>query len=305
MIFTDTTVKAMNMAQLFHAGQRDKSGAPYICHLMRVAESMETEEETVTALLHDVLEDTCAQKANLKDFSTDVQEAVMLLTRDPNETYETYIHKIKKNKLAKTVKTADLMEHLDPCREAYLTDTMKQRYHHALDVLLKDDPVCEKCRNCVPETKDGKLTVICQYNNKAFDQNGAGCQNFDSRYIQYPILVTNIDYKENKESLYPCGQPVLVRPCSDNTEHKSYFGILLGDMPYITTCRYERTNGTLTIQPITNPAIFVPKLNKIVYGYESWWQRITTPEDTEKAISDDQIDNVWYVRLLKEMTKEG
>ena len=39
-------------------GQYDKSGLPYITHPLHVAESMESEDECVVALLHDVLEDT-------------------------------------------------------------------------------------------------------------------------------------------------------------------------------------------------------------------------------------------------------
>ena len=58
---------------------------------------------------------------------------------------------------------------------------------------------------------------------------------------------------------------------------------------------------------MTNPAIFVPELKKIIYGYESWWGAITNKDDlSDLNISDEDIENTWYVQLLKSMidTKE-
>jgi hypothetical protein len=50
-----------------------------------------------------------------------------------------------------------------------------------------------------------------------------------------------------------------------------------------------------------NPAIFVPELNKVIFGYESWWSEITTEEELNNVITDHTIENVWYVKLLKSM----
>jgi len=51
-------------------------------------------------------------------------------------------------------------------------------------------------------------------------------------------------------------------------------------------------------------AIFVPELGEIIYGYASWWGHINSVDEI-KDISDDDIDNVWYVQMLKAMeTKE-
>jgi hypothetical protein len=50
----------------------------------------------------------------------------------------------------------------------------------------------------------------------------------------------------------------------------------------------------------SNPAIFVFELNKIVFGAESWWGVIENEDELKKIkITQDDIDNVWYVKALK------
>ena len=71
MIYTPQTNKAMTIAYNAHHGQLDKSGVPYIFHPFHVAEQMTTEATTVTALLHDVVEDT---KYTLDDITERVGE---------------------------------------------------------------------------------------------------------------------------------------------------------------------------------------------------------------------------------------
>lgn len=49
---------AIRLAVNGHTGQHDKSGKPYILHPMRVMMAMETVEEMIVGILHDVVEDT-------------------------------------------------------------------------------------------------------------------------------------------------------------------------------------------------------------------------------------------------------
>ena len=51
--------KAIKIAVEAHTGQLDKGGNPYILHPLRVMLSLETEEERIVGVLHDVVED-CA-----------------------------------------------------------------------------------------------------------------------------------------------------------------------------------------------------------------------------------------------------
>ena len=49
--------KAIKIAVEAHTGQVDKGGNPYILHPLRVMLSIETEEERIVGVLHDVVED--------------------------------------------------------------------------------------------------------------------------------------------------------------------------------------------------------------------------------------------------------
>ena len=105
MIYTQNIKKAINIAYNAHMGQNDKFGIPYIFHPMHLAESMETEEECIVAILHDIVEDTDVTFENLeKEFSSNVIEALKLLTHDKAVPYEEYILRIKENPIAKKSK---------------------------------------------------------------------------------------------------------------------------------------------------------------------------------------------------------
>lgn len=98
------------------------------------------------------------------------------------------------------------------------------------------------------------------------------------------------------------GTPVKITPCAEKYGKKTYFGILLGDMARGINCSIDK-EGTLKIAPsFYNPSIFVPELNEIIYGSASWWGKIEKEEDLEKLITQDTIDNVWYMKILKSMT---
>lgn len=306
MIFTKQTILAMQIAEQYHHKQVDKLGVPYIVHLLHVAETMETEDEVCVALLHDLLEDTNASLETLSVFSEEIQNAIVLLTRNTNESYRDYIFRLKfaPNSIVRKVKIADILEHLDPTRVDGLSDSLKSRYLDALFILLQNssDRKCEKCRHQILGSHFGEL--VCANNCLEFQENGIGCQQFSSRYIEFPICVTSIDNRSDQHyTLYPCGKPVRIRVCEDK---KTYFGILLGELPIQVSCSHNKNTGHITIQMITNPAIYVPELSKIIYGYESWWERIDSIEEAKKMISDSEINNVWYMRLLRDMfgTKE-
>ena len=122
MIYTINTRKAMEIAYKAHHGQVDKSGVPYIFHPIHLAEQMDTEDECIVALLHDVVEDTKMTFEQLeKDFSETVIQALKLVTRDKNEDYMQYVEKIKINPIAKKVKLADLHHNSDKTRLEKMT----------------------------------------------------------------------------------------------------------------------------------------------------------------------------------------
>jgi (p)ppGpp synthase/HD superfamily hydrolase len=52
-----TLERAIALAATVHSGQRDKAGAPYILHPLRMMMKMTTVETQMAAVLHDVVED--------------------------------------------------------------------------------------------------------------------------------------------------------------------------------------------------------------------------------------------------------
>ena len=118
MIYTDETKKALKLAYEAHKDQLDKGGMPYIYHPFHLAEQMPDEDTTVTALLHDVVEDTPYTMEDLRKmgFRESVCRALELLTHDESVPYMEYISKIKENPIAKAVKLADLQHNSDLSR---------------------------------------------------------------------------------------------------------------------------------------------------------------------------------------------
>lgn len=110
--------KAISIALIAHKDKTDKNGIPYILHPLRVMLEMDTMEEKIVAVLHDVVEDSSITIQNLKEekFPDIILNALILLTKNKNQTYDEYILEIKKNILAKKVKLADLRDNMDEKR---------------------------------------------------------------------------------------------------------------------------------------------------------------------------------------------
>ena len=118
MIYTDMTKKALKLCFEAHKEQVDKSGMPYVFHPFHLAEQMETEETTVVALLHDLVEDTDYTIEDLINMGFDkaITDAIALMTHDDDVDYMDYVRIIKENPIAKTVKMADLRHNSDITR---------------------------------------------------------------------------------------------------------------------------------------------------------------------------------------------
>jgi hypothetical protein len=116
-----------------------------------------------------------------------------------------------------------------------------------------------------------------------------------------PITVKSVQVrKSSTNGLHETGSYVAIRPVKDE---KTYVGILLGDMLTAPDVRHSKKSGTLFVDFVSNPAIWVPDLGRVVWGYESWWGTIASEKDL-KRITDQDIENVWYVKALKSL-EEG
>lgn len=143
IIYTELTKKAMQLAYIAHMGQVDKGGMPYIFHPLHLAEQMDTEVEICVALLHDLLEDTdyTPQDLRILGFSDEIVDAIKYLTRGKAETYREYILLLKKDKIARKVKIADLKHNMDLSRLDTITDKDldRQKYYAKFLKILEED----------------------------------------------------------------------------------------------------------------------------------------------------------------------
>lgn len=97
------------------------------------------------------------------------------------------------------------------------------------------------------------------------------------------------------------GDAVKVRPVGDEYDGKTFFGIMIGNVA--TSIRHSISGEVMTAEfSQRNPAILIPELNKIVYGYQSWWGKVDE-DGFDDVITDETISNVWYVKALKNLTE--
>lgn len=129
---------------------------PYITHPLAVMDMMNTDEEKIVAILHDVIEDTEATlHSNINLYWIMFEDTKYLLngyvwaalycTTQPNDnwdkfkekgcyqSYAGYIHNLATNKLATKVKIADIVHNLS----GNPSDHAKQKYLKAIPILLK------------------------------------------------------------------------------------------------------------------------------------------------------------------------
>ena len=100
MIYTEMTIKAMQIAYKAHAGQVDYSNVPYVFHPYHLAEQMDDEISCTVALLHDVVEDTDVTIEDLeREFPEAVTEVIKLLTHEKDVNYFDYVSEYVHNLL--------------------------------------------------------------------------------------------------------------------------------------------------------------------------------------------------------------
>jgi hypothetical protein len=121
--------RSIEIAVRAHRGQLDKARQPYILHPLRVMARLESEEERIVAILHDVIEDSDVTPTELRDagFSEPIIKAIDALTRRNGESYEEFIERLKPNTLARQVKLADLRDNMNLRRLPRITKRDRER----------------------------------------------------------------------------------------------------------------------------------------------------------------------------------
>ena len=140
MIYTPMTKMALKLCFEAHKEQVDKSGMPYVFHPFHLAEQMQTEETTVVALLHDLIEDTDYTIEDLTSmgFGKNITDAIALMTHADSVEYMDYVREIKNNPIAKAVKIADLKHNSDLSRLDVVDEkalNRREKYLNAIKLL--------------------------------------------------------------------------------------------------------------------------------------------------------------------------
>lgn len=122
--------KAAGICVTKHAGQRDKAGAAYFQHPMRVAMRCHTDEEKIVALLHDTIEDTDVTSEYLiaEGFPQYLVDAILSVTKREGESYEEFVARAAQNPIGRAVKLHDLEDNLDIFRLDSVSPDMAARY---------------------------------------------------------------------------------------------------------------------------------------------------------------------------------
>ncbi|MDP6578832.1 MAG: HD domain-containing protein [Candidatus Marinimicrobia bacterium] len=127
-----TLERAIAIAAEAHAGQKDRAGAPYILHPIRLMIQMDGNDAMISAVLHDVVEDSAwtLDDLRIEGFSDEVLNAVDSLThRDKEgEDYWDYIKRAGSDPIAIKVKLADLLDNLNPNRLNKVTKEDEKRF---------------------------------------------------------------------------------------------------------------------------------------------------------------------------------
>ena len=109
--------QALAFATKKHMGQKRIGGEDYISHPIAVCEMVKNqgygEDFQITALFHDLLEDTNATEEEILQLgSQEILTAVKLLTKQKGYDMAEYIRAIKANHIAFIVKSADRLHNL-------------------------------------------------------------------------------------------------------------------------------------------------------------------------------------------------
>ena len=117
MFESERVQRALDFATQKHKGQKRIGGEDYITHPITVYEMVKAqgydEDFQITALFHDLLEDTNTTEEEILAYGNqNVLTAVKLLTKEKGYDMQKYIGDIKGNQIAFVVKSADRLHNL-------------------------------------------------------------------------------------------------------------------------------------------------------------------------------------------------
>lgn len=165
---------------------------------------------------------------------------------------------------------------------------------------------CRFCINYCGPNEDQSMCCHGEPEVSVTPETCESCESYESAYIEYPLTVTGIDNERIgwHRGFHEPLAPVAIRPCDDECAGKTYLGFYLGEFPAEIHTSWNKDTGVLSNVALSNPAIYVPELERVVWGYESWWRGIDDPSELS-AVTDTDISNCWYVRALESLIEKG
>jgi len=111
-------MKALDWAEIYHKGQKDLGGHPYMGHVVRVSDKCSSIQAMIVGLMHDLLEDTHIRVEDLQEsgFPDEIINALICLCHVPGVPYDEYIENVSLNELAREVKIHDLEDNMNITR---------------------------------------------------------------------------------------------------------------------------------------------------------------------------------------------
>ncbi|MEG1502265.1 MAG: hypothetical protein RR370_02640 [Synergistaceae bacterium] len=158
--------EAIVMATTAHMSQLDKGGNPYILHPICIMNNVDSIEEKIVAVLHDILEDTSVSVFELGAVGIDKQliSSIDMLTKRKKETYFEYIDRIAQSGdvVAMNVKIEDLTHNMDTKRLKELKNTDIERlskYARAMQIIksARQELEYEQCKHKWSNTGYGRF----------------------------------------------------------------------------------------------------------------------------------------------------
>ena len=135
--------RAIEIAASAHRNQVDKGGSPYILHPIRVMMSLNSEDEKIVGVLHDVVEDSDEwnfDRLREEGFGEHILSALKSVTKASEvEDYQQFIKRAGDNKIGRNVKIADIRDNLNVSRIGFLEekDLLRiNKYKYALCMLI-------------------------------------------------------------------------------------------------------------------------------------------------------------------------
>jgi (p)ppGpp synthase/HD superfamily hydrolase len=125
-----TLERAIVIAAEGHAIVKDKGGAPYILHPLRMMLGLSSPDERIVAVLHDVCEDCPGwtfDRLRAEGFSDHIIAALDAVTKREAEDYEDFARRAAANPIGRNVKLADSRITADLSRVAEPTEVDYQR----------------------------------------------------------------------------------------------------------------------------------------------------------------------------------